>query len=136
MSGTISDPSGRLRGFIRGVRREFASAGLRFYSGESGNEDEYMEWRQPWYDVLNRRGAQKCETFVDHAGKTVRKQMQLEFDAEALFQRYENFDIASNIIIEKLSLCKEGRIRTFGGDKKEFVADEYYKEIGSIPLPQ
>lgn len=66
----------------------------------------------------------------------MRKQRSYKYDVMPLFQRYENFDIAKDIIIGKLSLCKEGRKRTFQGDKNVFVVDEHYEEIESIPMPR
>ena len=44
--------------------------------------------------------------------------------------------LADNIPIEKLSLCKGNRKATFSGHENEILADGYYEEIASIPMPQ
>lgn len=133
--GTINEPPGRLRDFVRGVRQEIASAGFRMHSGFM-NEEDYVESKWFVYDVINGRTCRRTQTFVDFTGKTVRKQRIIPYDATALCQHYEKVDVARNITIEKLSLCKEGCKRIYRGDHNEFVVDEYYEEIGSIPLPQ
>ena len=134
--GTINEPSGLLRGFVRGVRREFISAGFRLFSGQRNNEEDYVGSKPLVYALVNGRTSRRTETFVEYTGNIVRKQRKIQYDVTALCQRYENVEIARDIIIEKLSLCKEGCKRTFRGDHNEFVADEYFEEIGSIPLPQ
>lgn len=120
--GTINEPSGRLRGFVCGVRREFASAGFRLFSGLQNNEEDYVGSKSLVYSLVNGRNSIRTETFVDYTGNIVRKRRRIQYDATALCQRYENVEIASNIIIEKLSLYKEGCKRTFRGENNEFVA--------------
>lgn len=134
--GVIKDPLDRLRGVVRGIRREFASASFRLYSGPQDDEEEYVASRRMGYVLLGGMGCRIKTTFVDFNGNIVKKRRSPDWDATALCQSYENVEIARDIIIEKLSLCKEGRIRTFRGEHSEFVVDEYYEEIDSIPLPQ
>lgn len=134
--GGASDSSDRLRGVVRRVRWEFASASFRLFSGPQNHEGEYVGSKLLACKLMDARGARKSKTFVDYDGNIVRKERKPDYDATPLQQRYENVEIAGDIIIEKLSLYKEGRKRTFGGDKNEFVVDEYYEEIDSIPLSQ
>lgn len=134
--GTISESPARFRGFVRGVRREFASAGFKLWAGVQNNEQDYVEFKSLQYLLLNPRGARTMRTFVADTGNIVTKPRDPEYDAKPLLQRYENVEIVRDLIIEKLSLFKEGRKRTFRGDKNEFVVDEYYEEIDSIPLRQ
>ncbi|CAD6572061.1 MAG: hypothetical protein ASARMPREDX12_000358 [Alectoria sarmentosa] len=134
--GTISEAPARFRGFVRGVRREFASAGFKLWAGGQNNEQDYVEFKSLQYLLLNPRGARTMKTFVADTGSVVIKPRDPEYDVKPLLQRYENVEIVKDLIIEKLSLFKEGRKRTFRGDKNEFVVDEYYEEIDSIPLPQ
>ena len=134
--GIINDPSGRLKDFARGVRREFISAGFRLFSGGYNNIEDYVGSKPLFNNLVNGRTTMRTQTFVDYTGNIVRKRKKIPYDVTALCQRYKNAEIAKDIIIEKLSLCKEGRIRTFRGEHNEFVADEYFEEIGSIPLPQ
>lgn len=134
--GGAHDPSDRIRGLNRGVRLEFASAGFRMFSGLQDNEEEFVESMPPGLQLLSSRGVRKFETFMSNTGTIVRKRRRLNYDATLLFQRYKNVEIARDIIIEKLSLYKEGRKRTFRGDENEFVVEDYYEEVDSIPLPQ
>lgn len=59
---------------------------------------------------------------LDSNGRFVSKRRRTRYDATALRQRYEDVEIARNITIEKLSLCKRGCKRTFQDDHNEFVA--------------
>ena len=135
--GGINDPSDRLRGLMRGIRRKYASGGFRLYSGPQDSEEAYVESRLIGCALLEGNGCKEMKTFVDKiSGSVVRKRVIPDYDATALCQRYENAEIAKDIIIENFSLCKEGRVRAFRGDNNEFVADEYYEEIDSISMPQ
>lgn len=130
------DSSDRLRSLVRSIRREFASAGFRVYSGPRDNEGQYLESKVLGCLLVTRRGVMTTQIFTSYTGTIVKKRKMTVYDATPLFQRYKNVEIARNIAIDKLSLCKEGRKRTFGGDKNEVVVDEYYEEIDSIPMPQ
>ncbi len=133
----IIDSSDRFRSLVRSIRWEFASAGFRLYSGAQDNGGTYVESGKNLDCLLvNRKGVMTPQTFMSHTGTIVRKQRMAEYDATPLFQHYENVEIARDIVIEKLSLCKEGRKRTFRGDKNEFVVDEYFEEVDSILMPR
>lgn len=133
MYSTIDEPSDRLTGFVCSVRREFASVGFRMYSGAQGNGEEFVPLGRC---LLGRRGTRNYETFVGHTGSIVKKRRHAKYDATPLSQRYENVEIARDIIVEKLSLFKEGAKRTFGGGKNNLVVDEYFEEVDTIPMPQ
>lgn len=132
--GTINEPSGRLRGFVRGIRQNFASARFQMYS-DLVTEEDYVKSKHLVYRVINGGNSRKFEIFVDATGNILKKRRMVQYDATALCQRYENVEIARNIIFEKLSLYKEGCKRTYRGDHHEFLVDEYYEEIGSTPMP-
>ena len=132
----VDDSSDRLRSLIRSIRREFASAGFRLRSGPWDIEGNYLETKILDCVLVNGKGARRGQTFIDYDGTIVRKERMANYDVTPLFQHYENVEIARNIAIDKLSLCKTGRKRTFGGDKNEFVVDEYFEEVDSIPMPQ
>lgn len=134
--GAVDEASGRSRGLIRRVRHEFASADFQMYSGYQNNEEDFARSRSLDCELLSSTVGSKVSTFVDYTGSTVRKSRELEYDAAPLSRRYENVEIARDITIEKLSLYKQGRKRTFSGDNKVLAVDEYYEEIESVPMPQ
>ena len=116
----VHDPSDRLRGLVRGIWREYIYAGFRPFMGPKKDEEEEF-----WKSKALR---------IELAKK--RKGRLMDWDAAPLFERYQNVEIARDVIIEKLSLYKKGRRRTVRVDEDGLVADEYYEEVDSIPLPQ
>lgn len=139
--GKIYDPSDRLRNFNIGVRREFYSAGIRHYLGLSDNgEDLYedegsLENKPRRCELLSPRTRREVQTFLSREGHMVTKRRLVPFDITPLFQRYENAEMAKDIVIEKLGLFQKSCKRTFAGERNEDLVDEYYEEVDSIPLP-
>lgn len=56
--------------------------------------------------------------------------------SKPLQEKYNNTVWAEDIKIERIALCKEGRVATFHGPNNEALIDEYYEEVASISLPQ
>lgn len=61
--GTISESPARFSDFVRGVRREFASAGFKLWAGVQ-DEQDYVEAKSLHYELLTSRGARITKTFV------------------------------------------------------------------------
>lgn len=53
-----------------------------------------------------------------------------------LFEKYRDTLWVEDMRIERLSLCKEGRVKIFGWPNNDDLIDEEFEEVASIPLPQ
>jgi len=87
-------------------------------------------------NLLRTRYAKKWDTRVDTVGRARRIQSAAPLDIRGLFEKYKDTVWAEDLQIEKLSLCKEGRVKTFGGPNNSILVDEEYEEVASIALPQ
>lgn len=136
MWGLLHDPSNRIRPFMQNIRREFEALatpdkvpGLPWDSGRTASEVTAP-------NLIATRFNRKHDTFVNKLGVLRRRLISPRFDPRGLVENFGDTLWAEDIQIEKLSLCKEGRMKTFGGPNNDVLVDEGYEEIASIPLPQ
>ena len=92
-----------------------------------------MNFLRPQF-LDSRRGRTK-QIIVDEDGQRVEKHLQSGYELRYLIDKYKDIVLAENIPLEKLSLCRNGRVATFQGANKEILIDEFYEEIESISLP-
>ncbi|KAL8728398.1 MAG: hypothetical protein Q9166_005443 [cf. Caloplaca sp. 2 TL-2023] len=128
----VDEPSGRLPQFVRSIWNHMS---LNGYSQHKYFKDRPSSWLEKGGALLlNSKTLNKKQRTIIIDG-TVRKSDFIEFDARNFLEKYQDFEWAKEITIEKLSLCKEGRLATFAGPHNKKLIDEEYEEIASIPLP-
>ncbi|KAL8783469.1 MAG: hypothetical protein Q9213_004606 [Squamulea squamosa] len=64
--------------------------------------------------------------------KGKRRKQAVKFDARGLIKRYEDFDWARDVKVEKVAICEMGA-KKITNDNGEMVGEEY-TEIASVPL--
>ncbi|MCJ1457790.1 hypothetical protein MMC28_008159 [Mycoblastus sanguinarius] len=127
-SGIATDSSNSLPSFAREVRQNFTSAGI--------SEERRLRSRLLGPDLIHPRHIKQLENYAYLDGHIVRKgRQEADYNARGLVEKYKDFEFAREIRLEKLSLVKEGRKAPFAGTNNEFLVNEEYEEIESIPLP-
>lgn len=129
-----ADSSNRLASFVDNVRTHFTQEGIEhFRKPVNLHEPERPEISIDRFYLLSSKKV--MTTFRAREGWMLKKRKHPHFDLRGLVQKYKDEVWGESILLEKLSLCKEGRIVTFGGSNKRRIIDEEYEEIASIPLP-
>lgn len=72
LCGGMKDPSNRLRGLVRSVRRVILSAGLRLFPGAQDNEEGFIESEREC-QLVDDSAAKQRKTLVDYHGNIVKK---------------------------------------------------------------
>ena len=122
------DSSNRLHFLSIQIVQRFVSAGI-------GNTRTYESLPLPFEVVDTWKAKHLPRTKTDDETKTPMR-IGAPYDTRDLIEKYKDVRLAESIPLEKLSLCKVGRIATFKGYRNQELVDEYYEEIESIPLPQ
>ena len=107
----------------------------RFVSAEIGN-GRMGEILQPYPAVIDTWKARHRRPTKADDGAKILLEEPAPYDTRGLIEKYKDVVLAESIPLEKLSLCKIGRIAKFKGVGNRVLVDEYYEEIESIPLPQ
>ena len=128
----VGDSSQRLPRCIQKIRQSFEQAG---YAGLEKRSDLRSEDVIKRPDLISTKHARSEQTYINLKGALVRRSISPRFDARGFPEKYQDFVWADDIQIQKLSLCKEGRLATFGGSDRKTLIDEGYEEVASIPLP-
>ena len=121
------DPTNRLHFLSTQIVQRLVSAGI-------GNTKS-NEGVSPRFAVINTWKAGHYRRIIDE-GARIPWRIGAPYDTRGLIEKYKDVVLAESIPLEKLSLCKSGRIATFKGNRNQVLVDEYYEEVESIPLPQ
>ena len=122
------DSTNRLHFLSTQIVQQFVSAGI-------GNTEKY-ERLSPRFNVIDTWKARRFRRINDEGARTPSRRKGAPYDTRGLIEKYKDVVFAESIPLEKLSLCKYGRIATFKGNRYQVLVDEYYEEVESIPLPQ
>ena len=121
------DSTNRLHFLSNQIVQRFVSSGienLRNFEGLS-----------PSFQVINVQKSRYYRRIQDDDGARTSRLVN-SYDTRGLIEKYKDVVLAESIPLEKLSLCKIGRIATHKGNRNQELVDEDYEEIESIPLPQ
>ncbi|KAF2090267.1 hypothetical protein K490DRAFT_35063 [Saccharata proteae CBS 121410] len=151
-----SDPSNTLYPFCQALRNRFTEAGLvsptdkplRLHAtvfntiyakigARNNRSSRHAHQLKPSHEG-NESTEEKPETSAGHgpnAGRLPLKWDEADWvlnqmDARSLMERYKDFVWASDVRIEKVSICKMGAKKTL--NEKEEVVAEQYEEIASV----
>lgn len=129
---TFQGDSDRLDMLVRNVSHMFAS---RSVTGQPSQPD-FTARRLLGPNLLDTRYAKKWDIVVDKDRGVRRIYRAALVDTRYLIEKYKDTVWVEDMRIEKVSLCKEGRLKIFGGPNKHDLVDEGFEEVASIPLPQ
>ena len=82
--------------------------------------------------IVNTIYAKDKKTRAKGGGHGKNSKGSRKFDARELINRYDNFEWAKDIHIERVSICEMGAKKTI--ENGEVLEEEYF-EIASVPLP-
>ena len=117
-------------------RLHFLSAQINQRFVSEGFESTKINDGSSLINVINTNKARFYRKSVDNDGVRTSSRRDAPYDPRGLIEKYKDVVLAESIPLEKLSLCKSGRIATFKGDRNQVLVDEYHEEVESIPLPQ
>ena len=125
LNATCHDSTSRIQPFADSLFRCFTTAGFLV----AGQSPPRLKTR-----IVDMRRIKTqipaCEWVRKAAGRDAKKPSTL--DARALTGKYKEYEWASHIRLEKLSICERGLKIVYKDGRK---VDKIFREIASVPLP-
>ena len=127
---SVIDTQGITIPFCHAVKLRLAHAGFLINIGNKGRS-LLCETMEPYTEIISTR------LFTSNADNNnpkflaagVRTKLKLRFDATELYPKYREFTWASDVHLERLSMCQPGLKEIY---KEEMLVGQGYEEIASV----